>query len=62
MSAAVIGKHIYVFGGAGPKIPPMPDGPRDSSRKQQPPPPPPGPPPGDGKPAAPSPLEIFTLQ
>ncbi|MEO6314068.1 MAG: kelch repeat-containing protein [Chitinophagaceae bacterium] len=52
LSAAVLNNHIYVFGGAGPKVAPMPDGPRnDSARK----PPPQGP-------SAPSPLEIFSIK
>lgn len=58
MSAAVLNNRIYVFGGAGPKIAPMPDGPRNDSARRQPPPPPPvekGPQPA-------SPLEMFSLQ
>ncbi|MEO5593472.1 MAG: kelch repeat-containing protein [Chitinophagaceae bacterium] len=62
MSAAVINNNIYVFGGAGPKTPPMPDGPRNDTARRQP-PPPQGPPPGkeDG-PRPPSPLEMFSIK
>lgn len=56
MSAAVLGGKIYVFGGAGPKTPPLPDGPRNDTARR-PIPPPRG---QDGKPEHPSPLEIFT--
>ncbi len=60
MSAAVIGNHIYVFGGAGPKIAPLPDGPRnDSTRRPATPPPPPV---KDQGPKPPSPLEKFSIQ
>jgi len=58
MSAAVINKNIYVFGGAGPKIPPMPDGPRNDTARRQP-PPPPG---NDQSPRPPSPLEMFSIK
>jgi len=57
MSAAVSGDKIYVFGGAGPKIAPMPEGPRnDSSRKSSP------LPAGKQDPRPPSPLEMFIAQ
>ncbi len=60
MSAAVINHKIYVFGGAGPKIAPMPDGPRnDSLRKSSPPPPPPA---KEQGPKPISPLEVFSIQ
>ena len=58
MSAAVIGKNIYVFGGAGPKMPPMPDGPRNDTARRQPPPPPAN----DQGPRLPSPLEMFSIK
>lgn len=58
MSAAVLGNAIYVFGGAGPKIPPMPDGPRNDTARRMPPPPPPA----EKGPRPPSPLEIFRAQ
>jgi N-acetylneuraminic acid mutarotase len=54
MSAAVLNNKIYVFGGAGPKVPPMPDGPRNDTARRQP------PPPRDRKPEPPSPLEVFS--
>jgi N-acetylneuraminic acid mutarotase len=55
MSAAVLNHKIYVFGGAGPKIPPMPNGPRNDTARRPP------PPPQDRKPEQPSPLEVFNL-
>ncbi|MEP7280165.1 MAG: kelch repeat-containing protein [Bacteroidota bacterium] len=55
-SAAVLNNKIYVFGGAGPKTPPMPDGPGTNQTRNQPPPPPPA-----GR-HAPSPLEMFSIQ
>lgn len=61
MSAAVIGNNIYVFGGAGPKIAPLPDGPLKETARKQPPPPQP-PPPKENGPKPPSPLEMFTIQ
>ena len=56
MSAAVISHKIYVFGGAGPKMPPMPDGPRNDTARR---PPPPN---REEGPRPPSPLEVFTVQ
>ena len=58
MSAAVLDHKIYVFGGAGPKIPPMPDGPRTDTARRPAPPPTGG---QGGKPEPPSPLEMFTV-
>jgi N-acetylneuraminic acid mutarotase len=58
MSAAVLDNKIYVFGGAGPKIAPMPDGPRnDTARRSSPPPPQ-----REQEPRAPSPLEVFSIK
>jgi len=60
MSAAVLNHTIYVFGGAGPKMPPMPDGPRNDTAHRQPlPPPPPG---REQGPQPPSPLEMFSVK
>jgi len=58
MSAAVLNNKIYVFGGAGPKIAPMPDGPRNDTARR---PPPPAPDREQG-PQPPSPLEMFTIK
>ena len=58
MSAAVLNGSIYVFGGAGPKMPPMPDGPRNDTARRMPPPPPAA----DKGPRPPSALEIFTVK
>ncbi len=59
MSAAVINHNIYVFGGAGPKIPPMPDGPRNDTARRM---PPPAPPVNDHGPQPASPLEMFSIK
>jgi N-acetylneuraminic acid mutarotase len=59
MSAAVLNNKIYVFGGAGPKMPPMPDGPRNDTARRMPPPPPP---PIEKGPRPASPLEVFTAK
>jgi N-acetylneuraminic acid mutarotase len=56
MSAGVINHKIYVFGGVGPKMPPMPDGPRNDTARRQPPPPP-----REQGPRPPSPLEVFSV-
>ncbi|HTL08703.1 MAG TPA: kelch repeat-containing protein [Chitinophagaceae bacterium] len=53
MSAAVINNAIYVFGGAGPKQAPLPDGPLQEALEK-------GPPPKQTA-GGPSPLEMFTL-
>jgi len=55
LSAGVLDHKIYVFGGAGPKISPMPAGPRNDTARRPP------PRPQDRRPESASPLEVFSV-